>query len=251
MSALRAASPGADFESIPLDLASLASVRACAAALAARAPRLDALVNNAGVMALPRRESADGFEMQIGVNHLGHFALTGLLLESLADGGGRVVSVSSHAHRTGRINFDDLHGQRRYQRWIAYGQSKLANLLFIAELDRRVKAAGLPITACACHPGYASTNLQTAGAKMEGSSWKEGLFNLGNRLLAQSAAAGSWPTVYATTAPLDGGEYVGPAGLGALAGPPRLEQPSRGAQNAEVAGRLWAVSQAACGVSYL
>ena len=246
---LAAAAPGASLESVSLDLASLASVRACAEALGSMAPRLDVLVNNAGLMALPRRETADGFEMQLGTNHLGHFALRGLLLERLAEGG-RVVNVSSHAHRMGRIAFDDLHGRRSYQRWLAYGQSKLANMLFTLELDRRAKAGGAALTAAACHPGYASTNLQTAGAKMEGSSLKESFFDAANRLFAQSAAKGSWPTVYAASAPLAGGEYVGPGGLGAMAGAPRLETPARRARDEEAAARLWALSEEATGVRW-
>ena len=142
------------------------------------------LINNAGVMALPQRQTADGFEMQFGTNHLGHFALTGRLLASLtAAPGARVVTVSSEMHRIGRINFDDLQSEKRYQKWLAYGQSKLANLLFAGELGRRAAAAGLDLRSLAAHPGYATTNLQTAGPKMGGSKLGERFAGLGNSLV--------------------------------------------------------------------
>jgi NAD(P)-dependent dehydrogenase (short-subunit alcohol dehydrogenase family) len=151
---------GGDAELAALDLGSLASVREFAAS---QQRPVDLLLCNAGVMAPPRSETADGFETQIGTNHLGHFALTGLLLDRLeAADAARVVSVSSIGHRMGRIDFDDLHGERRYRRWRAYGQSKLANLLFMRELDRRARAAGLPLVSVAAHPGYSATNLQFA-----------------------------------------------------------------------------------------
>ena len=184
--------PGADVEVRPLDLASLASVLAFAESFLSSHGRLDVLCNNAGVMALPRRETADGFEMQFGTNHLGHFALTGLLLPLLErTPKARVVTQSSGAHRLGRIDFDDLQSRQHYGRWRAYGQSKLANLLFAYELQRRLEKKKVDVISVACHPGYAATELQFAAARMERSTWMEHLFALGNRLFAQDAATGS------------------------------------------------------------
>lgn len=237
-------------EVMPLDLANLASVRAFADAFRARYARLDALCNNAGVMALPRRTTADGFEMQIGTNHLGHFALTALLFDVLrATPGARVVNVSSTMHRIGRMNFDDLHGERRYAKWPAYGQSKLANLLFTFELARRCARAGIDLTCAAAHPGYAATNLQAAGPRMEGSAWMERITGLGNRLLAQTAAMGALPTIYAAADPsVRSGEYFGPSGPGEMWGPPRRVGCSRRAQDATDAARLFELSEALTGV---
>src|ERR1041385_8193041 len=188
--------PGASVEVMALDLASLASVRQFAKDLAQRTDRLDVLCNNAGVMALPRRETADGFEMQLGTNHLGHFALTALLLPLLlATPDSRVVTMSSGAHKMGRIDFDDLHGKRKYGKWTAYAQSKLANLLFAYELDRRLQRNRATAISVACHPGYSATELQSAGPKMEGSSFMERIMELGNMLLSQDAAMGALPTL--------------------------------------------------------
>jgi NAD(P)-dependent dehydrogenase (short-subunit alcohol dehydrogenase family) len=174
------------------------------------------------VMAIPYRQTADGFEMQFGTNHLGHFALTGLLLDRLlATEGARIVNVASGAHRMGKIRFDDLQWKNGYRKWMAYGQSKLANLLFTLELQRKVDAAGKKLLAVACHPGYAATNLQAVGPKMSGSSMMESLTELGNRLLAQSAAMGALPTEYAAVAPdVKGGDYIGPDGMAELWGHP-------------------------------
>ena len=240
--------PRGSVEAMQLDLASLASVRSFAGGFAAR--RLDVLCNNAGVMALPRRKTADGFEMQLGTNHLGHFALTGLLLgRLLATPGARIVTVSSTAHRMGRIAFDDLQCERSYGRWSAYGQSKLANLLFCFELQRRLEAAGKSAISVACHPGYAATNLQFAGARMEGSSLMESLFALGNRLFAQDASMGALPTLYAATAPdMVGGDYVGPNGFAENWGYPRKVGSSRRSRDREAAARLWEISEELTGV---
>jgi len=250
---IRALHPSAAVHVQPLDLASLASVRAFAAAFSAAHPQLHVLCNNAGVMALPYRTTADGFEMQIGTNHLGHFALTGLLLERLlATPGARVVNVSSGAHRFGRIRFDDLHWQVGYRKWAAYGQSKLANLLFTYELQRRSEAAGRALISVACHPGYAATNLQTAGPKMEGSSRLQRLAELGNRLCAQSAVIGALPTLYAATAPdVRGGEYIGPNGIGELWGPPTRVRSSARSNDRDAAARLWQLSEQLTGVRYV
>ena len=233
----------------PLDLADLSSVRAFAERYG-DGP-LDVLVNNAGVMAMPRRTTADGFEMQFGTNHLGHFALTGLLLTNLlAARGARVVTVSSTAHLIGRMDFDDLQGERRYGRWRAYGQSKLANLLFAAEFDRRARRAGVDLVSVASHPGYAATNLQTAAAKIEGSSWRERIMELGNRVFAQTSAAGALPSLYAATAPgVEGGTYWGPSGL-LMRGRPGKAMSVPAARNAGAAARLWDVSEELTGVRY-
>jgi NAD(P)-dependent dehydrogenase (short-subunit alcohol dehydrogenase family) len=232
-----------------LDLADLTSVRAFADRFSGG---LDLLVNNAGVMALPRRTTKDGFEMQLGTNHLGHFALTGLLLPRLLESpGARVVTMSSGAHAYGRIRFENLQGERHYQRWLAYGQSKLANLLFAFELARRAALADLDLTSVAAHPGYAATNLQTQGARMEDSRAKAFVAELGNRLFAQSDAQGALPALYAATMPdVIGGEYFGPDGRSGMRGHPTRAQTSKSARDPELAARLWAVSEELTGVSY-
>jgi len=187
---IRAAAPGAQVEVARLDLADLASVHEFADGWRAAHPDgLDVLVNNAGVMAIPRRETADGFEMQLGTNHLGHFALTGLLIGAVRPGG-RVVTVSSGAHRFGRMDFEDLQSAESYQKWRAYGQSKLANILFALELHRRAGDAGVDVRSIAVHPGYAATNLQSVGPQMSGSRVGVAMMSLVNRVVAQSAEAG-------------------------------------------------------------
>ena len=245
--------PAADVQVALLDLADLSSVSSFAHDWSAAHPEgLDILVNNAGVMAIPRRMTADGFEAQFGTNHLGHFALTGLLLPALvARPRSRVVTVSSGAHRFGRMDFDDLMGARRYQAWRAYGQSKLANLLFTAELQRRLTAAGVGVRALAAHPGWSATNLQAAGPRMRGRGWAVGPIELGNRLLAQSADMGALPTLFAATCPgLPGNSYVGPDGPGEQRGYPRLVDRSKSAKSAADAERLWTVSEQLTGVVY-
>ncbi len=245
---IREAIPTADVEVAELDLASLQSVRAFAEQFLARHDSLDLLVNNAGVMASPRRLTADGFELQIGTNHLGHFALTGLLLGAM-DGReeARVVTVSSGAHRMGRINFDDLHGERRYRRWRAYGQSKLANLLFMFELDRRLRAAGSQIRSLAAHPGYAATNLQSAAPPLV----DRAVMAVSNRILAQSAEMGALSILYAATQPgLEGGTYVGPDGIAEQRGHPKQVSTSSAARDEETARRLWELSEEMTGVGF-
>lgn len=234
-----------------LDLADLSSVRAFAEGVAADHDHLDVLVNNAGVMALPYRTTADGFEMQLGTNHLGHFALTGHLLPLLraAPDTARVVHVSSVAHRVGRMRFDDLMGRRRYQRWLAYGQSKLANLLFHHELQRRLDAAGDDLISVACHPGYASTNLQLVGPRLDGSALAERINALGNRLVAQSAAQGAWPTLFAAADPTaTRGDYIGPHRFRGMRGHPTRERPAPHARDRDAMARLWDVSVDLTGV---
>ena len=250
--AIRDAHPGAALEAMPLDLASLTSVRSFADAYRKEHSELHVLCNNAGVMALPYRRTADGFEMQFGTNHLGHFALTGLLLEPLlATSGARVVNVSSTAHRIGKMRFDDLHGERGYRRWPAYGQSKLANLLFTYELQRRLERSGAPVSSVACHPGYASTNLQLVGPRMEGSSWMETLSNLSNRIFSQSAAMGALPTLYAAAADdMRSGDYIGPDGFAETWGHPKKVRSSARSHDREAAARLWEVSEELTGVRF-
>ncbi|MDJ0383701.1 oxidoreductase [Streptomyces sp. G-G2] len=196
----------------PLDLADLGSVREFATAYGREHASLDLLVNNAGVMALPYGRTADGFETQFGVNHLGHFALTGLLLPQLTrTPGARIISLSSGFHVLGDIDLADLNSARGYRRWIAYGRSKTANLLFVHELSRRLAAAGSDIVTAAAHPGYADTNLQTAAAKQEGRRLTERMMALGNAALAQPAASGALPTLYAATAPgVRPDDFIGP-----------------------------------------
>ena len=229
----------------PLDLASLDSVRAFAAAWQGD---IDLLINNAGVMIPPLSRTADGFELQFGTNHLGHFALTNLLLPHAA-AAGRVVTVSSDAHRGGAIDFDDLNWERRrYRPWRAYGQSKLANLLFTSELQRRLTEAGSTVKATAAHPGYAATNLQSHGGRLATFA----MVHIGNRLIAQDAAGGALPTLYAAVADIPGGSFAGPSGpfgLG-LRGAPTLVRRSAAARDEEVARRLWTVSETLTGVSF-
>ncbi len=248
-----AAAPTALVEVEALDLADLASVRAFADRWSHGHPDgLDLLINNAGVMAVPQLTTADGFEMQFGTNHLGHFALTGLLLPALvARPRSRVVTVSSGAHRFGRMNFDDLMGRRKYRSWGAYGQSKLANLLFTAELQRRLDANAVPIHAMAAHPGYAATNLQAVGPELSGRSWLRQPVELMNRIIGQSAAMGALPTLFAATAPgLPGDSYVGPDGFMEQRGHPRLVDRSSAAKNRADGRRLWIESERLTGVTY-
>jgi NAD(P)-dependent dehydrogenase (short-subunit alcohol dehydrogenase family) len=249
---VRQAVPAADVRLDRLDLADLASVRKFAADFSAEHDGLDILVNNAGVMAIPRRETTDGFEMQFGTNHLGHFALTGLLLESLLGRpAARVVTVSSTAAAIGRIRFDDLQGSRRYGKWTAYGQAKLANQLFALELDRRATNLGVDLVSVAAHPGYAATNLQAVGPLMSGSRLMERLNDLANLVFAQSAADGALPSLYGATAPgVRGGEYFGPDRLFGMRGHPKPVSFVRAANKLETARRLWEVSETLTGVRF-
>ncbi|GAA0456685.1 oxidoreductase [Streptomyces sp. NPDC046215] len=247
---LRAQAPGADVEFAPLDLADLASVRAFAAAF--KSERLDLLVNNAGVMALPERKTVDGFEMQFGTNHLGHFALTGLLLPLLKETGhgARVVVLSSGLHFLGTVDPRDLHMEHRYRRWSAYGRSKSANLLFVHELARRLTAEGSHVVAAAAHPGYAATNLQSAGARMEERAWAERAAELLNRAVAQSAEAGALPSLYAATAPgVRQDDFIGPR-VQLWRGAPTRSLRARWTLDDRASAGLWAVSERLTGVTY-
>ena len=224
-----------------LDLADLASVRAFAAEWDGE---IDVLINNAGVMATPERRTADGFELQIGTNHLGPFALTNLLLPRITD---RVVTVSSGAHRMGRIRLDDLNWERGgYQRWRAYGQSKLANLLFTLELQRRLAEAGSPLRAVAAHPGWSATNLQ----HHTDSRLQDAVLALGNRVIAQSDEMGALPTLYAATQDVPGGSYTGPDGWQEQRGHPRLVGRSAAASDEQTARRLWELSEELTAVGF-
>ena len=224
-----------------LDLASLDSVRQFAADWDGE---IELLINNAGVMVPPLTRTAEGFELQFGTNHLGHFALTNLLLEHIT---GRVVSVSSTGHRFGSIDFDDLNWERKpYKAWRAYGQSKLANLLFTSELQRRLSAAGSPVLANAAHPGYAATNLQFHS----GNRLMEVISGIGNRVLAQDEAGGALPTLYAATAAIPGNSFAGPGGFMEQRGPAKLVGRSKAARDSDVARRLWDVSEELTGVRF-
>jgi len=215
-----------------LDLADLASVRAFAESID---EPIDVLINNAGVMAVPFRRTADGFEMQFGTNHLGHFALTGLLLDRITD---RVVTLSSFMHRIGRIRLDDLNWERRrYRAWPAYGQSKLANLMFAFELERRFVAAGSRLRSMAAHPGYAATNLQSHTESIQ-----DAFMGVFNRLVAQSAEDA------ATVTDLPGGTFVGPSGPGEVWGAPRPVGAMAAAHDRAVARQLFDVSAELTGV---
>lgn len=224
-----------------LDLASLDSVRGFAAGWQGE---IHLLINNAGVMVPPLSRTKDGFELQFGTNHLGHFALTNLLLPYVS---GRVVTISSGAHRAGVIGFDDLNWERRrYRRWAAYGQSKLANLLFTKELQRRLREAGSPVLSVAAHPGYAATNLQSH----TGSALGDRLGSVGNALFAQSATTGALPTLYAAFADIPGDSYAGPGGFQEMRGAPRLVGRSARAQDEQAARRLWEVSEELTGTHF-
>jgi NAD(P)-dependent dehydrogenase (short-subunit alcohol dehydrogenase family) len=245
---IEASAPGSSVEVAALDLSSLASVKRFAETVAARDGGVDLLINNAGVMAPPRRETADGFELQFGTNVLGHFALTAQVLPKLLDRAGtRVVTLSSNAHKMGRINLDDLQSRRRYMRWSAYAQSKLADLMLALELDRRLRESGSAVRSLAAHPGYAATNLQSAAPPML-DRWVMAATNL---LVAQDAATGALPTLYAATEPsLEGGTYVGPDGIGELRGHPRVVTPSRAALDGDTAAQLWAQAEELTGVDF-
>jgi NAD(P)-dependent dehydrogenase (short-subunit alcohol dehydrogenase family) len=250
VAAIEAQVPAANVELEQLDLSSLASVESFAARFSATraSDGLDLLVNNAGVMAPPRRQTADGFELQLGTNHLGHFALTGRLLATMQGRtDARVVTLSSNAHKMGRIDFGDLQSGRRYMRWSAYGQSKLANLMFALELDRRLRAAGSDVKSLAAHPGYAATNLQTAAPPLLDRT----LMRFANLLVAQRADMGALPSLYAATSPdASSGFYYGPDGPGEFRGHPHIAGPSKAALDVSAAARLWDLSEQLTAVSY-
>lgn len=232
---------GGATEARPLDLADLDSVRAFAAGWT---EPVDVLINNAAVMAVPLSRTAQGFELQLATNHLGPFALTNLLLPKITE---RVVCLSSTAHRAGQLDLADLNWERRrYRPWPAYGQSKLADLLFVLELQRRLSAVGSPVRAVGAHPGFVRTNLQGHS----GNAWADRATLMITRALAQSARQGAWSTLYAATADIPGGSYVGPGGVGEVRGRPRLVGRSPEASDPELAQRLWTASEELTGVRF-
>ena len=234
---------------VELDLGSQASVKKAAEEILAEYPRLDLLLNNAGIMWLEEGRTEDSFERQFGINHLGHFTLTALLLPALRDvAGSRIVTVSSIAHRAGRIHFDNIHLDGQYGRQRAYAQAKLANLMFAVELDRRLQRAGAQTRSLACHPGIASTNLAGPGLVEETPLGIGRVVRWLWPLMTQSAEKGAWPTLYAATAPqAEGGHYYGPARLKEAIGPPREARPRRYAMDPEKGQRLWALSESLTG----
>jgi NAD(P)-dependent dehydrogenase (short-subunit alcohol dehydrogenase family) len=254
---IKALTPQASLEFMALDLANLASIGSFAESFKRAHPRLDLLVNNAGVMFLPFRETADGFEMQMGTNHLGHFALTGRLLDTLtATPGSRIVTLSSGFANFGQLPLDDLNSTRGYSRYRAYANAKLANLVFALELQRRLGLAGKETISLAAHPGYAATNLQGAAPAMSGSALVRTLGDLGarfaNTLFAQDAASGALPSLYAaTSSDVAGGDYCGPKGALEMRGAPGKVGITKRALDPAKATRLWQESEKLTGVAYL
>ncbi|WP_418057689.1 oxidoreductase [Pimelobacter simplex] len=250
--AIRGEVPDAALEALHLDLASLGSVRTAAAAVA-QVGAIDVLVNNAGVMGTSYSRTADGLELQLATNHFGPFLLTGLLLPQLVQSAdGRVVTVSSMFHNfAGKAPLGDPREQRgRYSKWRVYGQSKLANLYFTAELDRRLTAAGLPVRALAAHPGFAGTHLAANGQYGRSAGGIASILDAGVKAVSQSAAAGAWPSLMAATADLPGNTFVGPSGLQQMAGPPRIVGRSKLACNEGAARRLWEISEETVDLEY-
>jgi NAD(P)-dependent dehydrogenase (short-subunit alcohol dehydrogenase family) len=249
---IRARNTHASTEHIPLDLASLESVEAFADQCTTAHPHIDILCNNAGVMAIPRMETDDGFEMQLGTNHLGHWALTARLFPALASArNARVVNVSSTAHKMGKMDFEDLQSEKRYSRWPAYGQSKLANLLFTYEFDRQLRAARSDVVVAASHPGWAATELQFVAPRMTGSSLMVRMVELANGIFAQSAAMGALPTLRAATDErVSSGDYLGPDGFGETRGHPARVRSSARSHDGESARRLWERSEELTGLGF-
>ncbi|MCJ2177958.1 oxidoreductase [Novosphingobium album (ex Hu et al. 2023)] len=242
---IRMAVPGANLSFVHLDQADIGSVQECAHKVIAEEPRLDVLVNNAGVMFPPLQRTAQGHELQFGVNHLAPFALTGLLLPKLSGTpGARVVITSSLAHKGGRIDWDDIDAHQSYSRTKRYSDSKLMNLLHLFELDRRLRAAGSPVSAMACHPGFAKTDLDRH------SGFARIFFPLAG-LIFNSAAQGAWPTLQASVAPdAVPGEFYGPQHMGGASGPSGIAKRMAAARDPEAAARLWTLSEEATGVRY-
>ncbi len=252
---VRSKVPGAKVQTMALDLADLDSVRSFAAAFNAKYPRLDLLCNNAGVMAVPYAKTRQGFEMQIGTNHFGHYTLTGLLLDRLkAAPAARVISVASMAHKwTRAMDLEDVNFEHKnYKKWDAYGKSKLANLLFTFELNRRLKKAGAPVIAAAAHPGFSDTNLQFVGPQLEKSAIGGVAMKISNAIFAQPASMGALPTLYAASMnDVDGGDYIGPDGFQQMRGYPTKVGCRALARNQDLQGRWWKLSEKLTGVQYL
>ena len=251
LTSLRAMVPDAKVDGLVLDLASLGSIERASNELANSHPHIDVLVNNAGVMAVPERTTVDGFELQFGTNHLGHFAFTGRILPLLDHvNGGRVVTVSSLLHRQGRIDFGAIPRPSKYDQGRQYSMSKLANLLFTYELERRFRKSSSTAIAIGCHPGYSSTNLQHVGPKMRGSLLQALMMRAMNALVAQPAAVGALATVMAATGDVRGGDYVGGARMNQLRGLPEILRSSPASYDHGTAERLWGVSETLTGVTY-
>lgn len=244
--------PDADLELMELDLSKLSSVKTFAENLLSGFGAPNILINNAGVMNLPYLKTSEGFEMQFGVNHLGHFALSALLWPELSqNSGARLVNVSSAAHRAGKIRFEDIHWEKGYNKWGAYAMSKLANLLFTLELSRRLRGPEPGITVASAHPGYADTSLVAKGMLMEGARRKADLVNLANRYLGQTAAMGALPTLYAACAAgVEQGAFYGPSGFMKMKGWPALEIPNPGRVNPFISSQLWELSEELTGIKF-
>jgi NAD(P)-dependent dehydrogenase (short-subunit alcohol dehydrogenase family) len=249
--AITAEVPRAALDTLVVDLSDLTSVRAAGDAAAGLGP-IHLLVNNAGIMATPYRRTADGLESQMATNHFGPFLLTGLLLDQLvASGEGRVVTLSSQMHRLARsAPLGDPRARRRYSRWMVYSQTKLANLLFTFELDRRLRRGGLPVTALAAHPGLAGTHLAVNGQLGGTEGRRAAILDAAVKAISQSAAAGAWPALMAATADLPGGTYVGPGGPGQASGRPRIVGTTALARDEMAQRRLWETSEATVGLSW-
>jgi NAD(P)-dependent dehydrogenase (short-subunit alcohol dehydrogenase family) len=250
--AIRAEVATARLERLPVDLSRLGSVREAAAAAAPLGP-IHVLVNNAGVMGTPHQRTEDGLELQLATNHFGPFLLTGLLLPQLvASEGARVVAVSSQFHRYARRAplGDPRIASGRYSRWPAYAQTKLANLLFTYELDRRCREAGVPVKALAAHPGFAGTHLAANGQYGRSAGGRASILDAAIKAVSQSAAAGALPTLMAATADLPGGTYCGPSGPHEMSGPPRVVGSNRRSHDREAQRRLWELSEQTTGISY-
>ncbi|MFO0600723.1 MAG: oxidoreductase [Myxococcaceae bacterium] len=249
LEAIRAAVPGADVDFVVLDLAEPASVSAGVAALRAKCTRIDALVNNAGVMQTPEVRTSEGFELQLATNHLGHFRLNSQLFDLVEAAGGRIVPVSSIVHRQGVISLDDLNSKKGYSPTAAYGQSKLANLMYALELQRRLAARKSKVSSIPAHPGYSATNLQSAGVGMKGGSTAlKLLYKVTNAVVAQSAAEGAYPLAMAAAAPeAKPGSYYGPNGMMEMRGKAAEGKPAARALDEDVARKLWDATEALVG----
>ncbi|HVT36947.1 MAG TPA: oxidoreductase [Nevskiaceae bacterium] len=254
MEHIRALVPGADIELMSIDMGDLASVRKFAGAWKRKKRKLHLLVNNAGIVAQPLSRTPQGFELQMGVNYFGPFALTGLLLPLIkSTPGARIVNVASVAHKFGWLPLDDVNWERRrYNEWLGYGQSKLAMLLWTYELQRRLKKSGARAIALAAHPGYAATNLVSSEMRLARHWLGRKALDLGNKLFAHSAHDGALCSLYAATAAAaKGGDYIGPGGLGEMRGPPKKVKSTRASHDAAAARKLWTLSEQLTGVDYL
>ena len=249
---LLATRPDYEPELWELDLSMLSSVSAFAEKFQAKHQGPDVLINNAGVMALPYMKTSDGFEMHFGVNHLGHFALTALLWPGISKRpGARIVNVSSAAHNSGRIKFEDIHWERDYKKWGAYGMSKLANLLFTSEMTRRLKDSEFKVLVASAHPGYADTSLVAKGMNVSGLNKTGGIVNAANRILAQSGAMGALPSLYAATdSRVKPGSFYGPSGFLRMYGWPALTRPNLKRVTPQDATSLWELSESLTGIKF-